>query len=902
MSKCRPALFIGIRNVFENIFSKPNSTAAAAAPSEKTSGSSTADAHAAAPVSAEETQAWHAKIHAAAADDAVLLQLMRDAPGVPLKLAALQALTQEETLRQAMHDFREQDKRIYRAAKSRWERATATRTTAAEVASLIATARTLLDQDSAPVNRVVELDRAWAALDADLIEPAQVSEFATVSEQLGAKVRARGEHVQTLTRWLGAADSAMQNMNVLLPGVAQGSLPPDDLETLAVNLLELTQGIPDAGDARCVEKVDAANRLLALASSVVEHAKFLHTLPAPGSVGEADEKQFIETWRAFPEMSEGELHAVLASRFAGWRNAETQQRQIEHDTQTAEQRARRAEQNKQRVSAIERDVEAAEAAHAAGHVGELTRLLAVVYQALKRGPVHAALNGRIEVLRAEQRRLHDWQRWSGAQGREQLVTEAQALAQAATGKINLKAHTDAINKLRERWKELDKLAGASNQAVWLAFDGALETAYVPIAAQLEKLKTVRIENLAAREAIITSLGEAATKFFPALQVDAAPISSATPDWRALAHTLEQAQAAWRKLGPVEHTVPRKSLQGDRAVTTRYATAVQTLDAPLKKQYAAARAQREQLIAAAKAIAASDAAARDVVDKMRKLQTQWQAVAKSLPVPRRDENALWAAFKAATDSIFAARDASRAAAEAAANAQQQARLDVIERVAALSQATSAADIKRGLSDTDSAWRAAPDAPRPQAAKLDARYRAAREAASKHIAELATHAAQARYDALIAAMALFHERETLHDAGNFTEEQTAALQARWTALEYLPHAWKTRLEPRFQGNGAAATVPGTKSGKNFPETLSDTLLNLEVACGIDSPAEFLAARQQLKIRALKNAMEARQTTVTTPADIERWLLDAAATPRPDAVSSERLEKIIAAVRRRSPSPSR
>ncbi len=62
------------------------------------------------------------------------------------------------------------------------------------------------------------------------------------------------------------------------------------------------------------------------------------------------------------------------------------------------------------------------------------------------------------------------------------------------------------------------------------------------------------------------------------------------------------------------------------------------------------------------------------------------------------------------------------------------------------------------------------------------------------------------------------------------------------------------------------------------------------------EFLADRQKLKLRALKNAMEGRQTPVTTPADIERWLLAAAAVARPDAVSRQRLASIIAAVRAR------
>lgn len=846
-----------------------------------------------APVSVEEAQGWHDRIHAAASDDTTLLQLMHDAPSVPLKLAALNALTQEESLRQALHDVRDQDKRLYRAAKSRWEAARGHRLTTDEARGHIAAARALLEQPLVPVNRVVELDRAWAALNHDWLDAALASEFTALSTELGAKVRARGEHVQALQRWLGAADAAITHVQSLLPGVAQGATPTAELESLALNLLELAQGAPDAADPRCIDKTDAANRLLALASSVVERAKFLQALPAAGSADEAGEKLLIEQWRSFPDIAEGELHTVLASRFADWRNAETQQRQLEHETLTAQQRERRAEQNRQRVEAITRDIEAAEAAHAGGHVADLTRLVAAIDQGLKRGPVNATLTRRIEVLRAEQRRLADWQRWSGGQGREQLVTEAQALAQEAAGKVNLKTHAEAINKLRERWKELDKLGGASKQAVWLAFDAALETAYAPVAAQLEKLKVAREENLTAREAIITALGEAAAKYFPAAQENATP---AAPDWRAISHTLEESQVAWRKLGPVEHTVPRKSLQGEKAVTARYAAAVQVLEAPLKKQYSNARSQREQLIASAKELAASDVQARDVVDKVRKLQTQWQSVAKGSPLPRRDENALWMAFKTATDSIFTARDAARAAAEAEVSAKQQARMEIIERVSALTRASTAAEIKRGLTEADSAWRAAPEVPKPQVAKLDARYRAARDAANKRIAELATHAAQARYDALIAAMALCLERETRQDAaGSLSDEQRTALQARWDAIEQLPDAWKKRMEARYDSR--AAPAPAAKSGKNAPETLPDILLNLEVACGLDSPAEFQAARQMLKIRALKSAMEGRQAVVTTPADIERWLLDAAASARPDEASRERLAKIIAAVRRRS-----
>ena len=869
--------------------------------------STAADDAAAAAAAAEENLAWEARIRAAAADDAALLQLAQQAPSLPLKLAAIAALTQEPSFKQAMHDFRDHDKRLYRAAKSRHDDANATRVAVAEAQNLIASARVLLEQEIVPVNHVVELDRAWAALNADLIDPALPDEFAELSGQLEVRVRAEGERFQTLTRWLDAVDAGMAALLALLPGVAQGELAPADTETPAVSLLELVRHPPDAGDARCTEKADAGSRLLALASSVAERAGFLQSLP-PRAADAADEKARIEQWRAFPEITDGEMHTVLAHRFADWRNSSSDERQRADDALSVKERAQRAQKNKRHADTLQRDIEAAEAAQAAGHVADLTRLLGAIDQTLKRGPANAAFTLRIDALRREQQRLHELQRWSGGQSRERLATEAQALAEQAAGKVSIKAHTDAINNLRERWKELDKLGGASSQAVWLAFDAALKAAFVPVAAHLDKLKSARAENLAARVAIIAALGEAAAKFFPAVPdgtpadpavpATTAATTATAPDWRAVAHALEDAQRAWRKLGPIEHTVPRKMLKGDNALPLRYAAALKALEQPLQHAYAEARRQREALVAEAKTLAASDVAARDIVNKVRKLQTEWQAVAKAQPLPRRDENALWGAFKTAVDSIFKARDAARAATEAVSKAAQQAREDIISQLHALTQGTIATDIKRAMAEVETAWRASPAAPREVAAKIDARYRSARDAVTRRLGELAVVAAQARYDALIAKMALCDEREKLLDAedanGTLPEDVAVSLETRWNAVESFPDAWNSALNARFAGVGPSAAAPAAKAGKNAGAGLPDILLQLEVACGLESPAEFHAARQQLKLRALKDAMEGRHHAATSAADIERWLLDAAATARPDDTARARLAKIIAAVR--------
>jgi hypothetical protein len=121
-------------------------------------------------VSPNDLQAWTDRIRAARSDDAALLQLAHQAPGVDLKLAAIEAMTQEEWSRRAMRELRDGDKRLYRAAKSRWLAISGQRKAIVQANALIADARALLEQEFPPINRAVELDRAWNALPAELLD------------------------------------------------------------------------------------------------------------------------------------------------------------------------------------------------------------------------------------------------------------------------------------------------------------------------------------------------------------------------------------------------------------------------------------------------------------------------------------------------------------------------------------------------------------------------------------------------------------------------------------------------------------------------------------------------------------------------------------------------------------
>ena len=169
--------------MFDHLFKK-DAAPVSAAPQRTDAQSSTGAAE-------DEPQAWRDKIHAAEGDDGALLQFAHQAPSVDLKLAALAALTQEDALKQAMREFRDQDKRLYRAAKSRWQRRSPSAKPLRKPRPC-SPPRAACSSRSLPANRLVELDRAWAALSEALLDEALAGEFAAVRSQLGTRgARAR---------------------------------------------------------------------------------------------------------------------------------------------------------------------------------------------------------------------------------------------------------------------------------------------------------------------------------------------------------------------------------------------------------------------------------------------------------------------------------------------------------------------------------------------------------------------------------------------------------------------------------------------------------------------------------------------------------------------------------------
>ncbi len=620
-----------------------------------------------------------------------------------------------------------------------------------------------------------------------------------------------------------------------------------------------------------------------------------------------------QQWLALPPLADSRLAALLQARFEAWQHEQEEARQ-----QQKAQRREKVQEHKQalrteRVGALEAALTRAEARLAEGQVAQTHQHLIEIDDLLHGGAPAEALRARIDRLQAGYAELRGWQHWAGGRARDDLTAEAEALAAScAPGpegqlpKLQLKAHADRIENLHQRWKELDRLGGASSRALWQRFDAAMKAAFEPVAAARAAQSAVREQNLAARRALLDTLESVP---LPAAGEANTEVGSA-PDLRPAISALDHFRVEWRKLGPVEHTVPRKAQ--DRLVQ-RMDAAVQRLHEPIDAARQGAQLARQDLIERAKALAAfaqaqaqngppperggygaARAGVRDMVGEVRALQGQWQLSAQSLPLPRQLENALWQQFKSALDAVFSAREAAFSARDAEFKAHADERQALIERVEALVEAlqaggeASAHDTKRTLAEVDAQWQRCGPAPRAQAGALEDRFRRAREAAQQWLAGSRQRSWNATCDALDAKLALCVAREQGAAAD--------ALAPDWAALPALPAAWETALQQRA-GLATAAPEPH-KPARLGAEAV---LLQLEAAWNLPSPPAFAAARRELQLQAMKAALETRRSAAATAQALspDQWLALALRQPTgADQTLQERLATVLAALRRRGP----
>ena len=848
--------------------------------------------------------AWESKLQAATGNDTEVLALAIDAPSVDHKLSAVQALSSEEGLKAAEREFRKHDRRVHSLAKQRYEAMVKLRETRASAAELIQTAVALLEAPMIPANRLAELNHAWELLDHALIEEQDKSRFAKLQAGLTELMRERGERKRVASRCSVAAKQALEEMNLAFAGVSVDSFGPQEIAAMLAAASEKARATLAAIPANASSPIPGDDAIAALGAAIqtalheaaLIEARLailgeLQSCLAPqhevsndvisGAIPPAIKTAAFERWKGLPPIADPRIENALNARLDACFHLQDEARKKLQQQKSLIASEKNQAARQANLQALTAAADATEAALAAGHLAEAGKQLAILQTASGKS-TSAELQTRIGALQSEFARLKGWQHWGGGRVRDDLVVEAEALAASTVApegsppvKLQIKQLDDSIEQLRARWKELDRLGGATSRPLWQRFDAALKTAFQPVAAHQAKLKEARQENLAARKKLLDALD--------ALNI--AADEQSTPDWKEINRALANFQTEWRKLGPVEHTVPHKA---QPALLERMKTSIARLENPLKEVQVGAQAQREQFIVRAKALGqdvqSKNVQGRDMMAKLRELQTQWQSHAKSQPLPRKIENKLWAEFKAATDALMSQREAAFSARDAEFKANQAAREALIARLEELHQDTPPADIKRVLASIDTEWRKAGEAPRNQADKLEGRYRAAREQAQQHIAGSAQRSWQHTCDTLLAKLALCEELEAA--------TPPADIEARWKNLPALSARWEQALQARFK---TGCENPGASKAANSGEPLDQLLLQLEASLEIPSPPAFQPARQTLKLLAMKNAMEGRKSATSAMPDIETMTASVLGYTHLSADQRSRLQAIFAALRK-------
>ena len=747
---------------------------------------------------------------------------------------------------------------------------------------------------------------------------------ATIEQALQAALQT-AEMVETRVAFLEAmaqipVPAAPAIADVLdVPDVEPLIVPTADVEVVAdavtTETTEVTEAAPVpevGGPAHAADAVEPAQ-----AAQPVEVTEVEAQLVEPATEGLTPSSQpetppvrpastAAQRWRELPPLADGELARVLNQRFDDWQRSQMPARPAKPAARVAPAGPKAPKSPKapspEQLLRLDALLQQAESALADGQMGAVQQHLQhfdASLESMSGVTADESLHARYQALQAEMSRLEGWRQWGGGRALEDLVDESEQLARrtlesadpevAHAPKLHLKTHAEEIHALRARWKNLQHLGGAADQSLWHRFDAALQISHQPLAAQQAALKADRHDNLLAREALLVTLDA-----LPA-QAEFANADEQAAYWKEQMRSLDRFQLAWRQLGPVEHTVPHAARN---ALQQHLRSSVERVETPLREARLAAEAVREQLIARAETLsgeASDNLQMRDATMRVREIQAEWGNAARTLPLARGVEAALWDRFKAATDAVFAQRDAAFNARDIELAGNLSAREELLGRLSTLGDDAPAVEIQRVIAECDRAWSQAVEVPRGAAASIDARFGDARAAALQILSNKGRQRWQGQCDTIAAKLALCMERES--EPANDED-----LALRWAAQAALPAALEQALARRWSQPVGALASAGSSSGKSSGSSSEsggdDLLLQLEMALDLPAAPEWQAARREKKLRAMKSALEGRGPSEPAPVRPAELLAAALGQGGTSPTQRERLMKVVSALRLASP----
>ncbi len=436
----------------------------------------------------------------------------------------------------------------------------------------------------------------------------------------------------------------------------------------------------------------------------------------------------------------------------------------------------------------------------------------------------------LETLDVELDKIQDWRSYAVQPKMEQLIEKIRALEALA---INPEALATRVKTLQDEWKSLSRGSHNQYQDLWEQFNQSAQVAYRPCSEFFQQQAEQRSQNLLQRQQIVEQL-----------EAYQAGCDWEKADWKAVEKIIRLGRQQWRDSGPTDRSQTKEcQLRFDRVLTV--------IQQRLDEEYQRNITAKQQLITAAESAAAVEDV-RAAVERVKQLQQQWKTVG---PVPRREDQRLWKAFRKNCDAVFDMRQQHSDEFKAGLAAEQQRAEALCASVQALLPLTGPAliDSRPQLEAFKAAFKALGQLPRASEKKLRESFAGLLEQYEQQLSAQRLRANEQLWLALLEvagalqAVALARIEGGDNDAAG--EQLGSMLEACRQGEKPWPKGGLEAVESRLQGIESPA---GEEDLHVNAETLRRLCIRAEIACDIDSPDEDKERRMAWQVERLQQGM--------------------------------------------------
>lgn len=436
----------------------------------------------------------------------------------------------------------------------------------------------------------------------------------------------------------------------------------------------------------------------------------------------------------------------------------------------------------------------------------------------------SSLNDKLARAEKQLNEMADWQDFAARPKLEALCEKMEALPALELAPEPL---AKQVRELQNEWKSLG-VSRASND-LWARFKTAGDKAYEPCKEWFEAKQKERQLKLDAKAALCDKL-------------EAQHDSIAhEPDWKAIARLVNNAKRDWSR-----NRVPDR--KPDKALEARFSEALKPFETALTEQYDNNAAAKQELVDKVAAMA-SEEITQHSANQAKRLLSAWKLIGV---MRRKEDQALWEVFNGHLGTIFkhqhkVEREKQRAGLEHVFRAK-----DITKQLKQLSRgdALNESDVQALSAE----FQALPEFPERDKKFLLRDFRQAMDACSRVQDNANKRRVQAEQNEKLRLVQLC---EQLEHAVEHTDSITDTL------IDDVKHAWDatdTKVSPEVgallqKRRDSALAHLENKTQPDFDKNDAlrrDLLIRMEVAAGIDTPAEDKARRMAYQLQHLQEGM--------------------------------------------------